>query len=270
MIGLAHAQTALRVLLALAAMSGAVTAQETSGDRIRYALPRATVFFSAGSFSEAEMARFARLADRGVIDIDTLLNHRRPESAPGPPITFMVRDRLSISRSFRRTILLPADRVRRDAAPYLHETTHILVPMAQECLWLSEGFASYVQSYVAEHIGGYDGYVFSWGGNRNIERLARRTLDSDLGRAALPFIGSFDEPKDLFQKRREVAEPLYVLAHSMVKFMIDRSSLDSVKTLVQSPDITGTSERITGRTIDRWKADWLDMLRSPRAGAAAP
>ena len=51
----------------------------------------------------------------------------------------------------------------------------------------------------------HDGYVFRWGDNGNIDRLARRTLNS---------------------------------------------------------------EPITGRTIDRWKADWLAMLGAPRSEPA--
>ena len=140
--------------------------------------------------------------------------------------------------------------------------------MKEDCVWLSEGFASYVQSYVAERIGGYDGYVFSWGGNRNIDRLARRTLSSDLGRAALPYVGGAGEPEDLFEKRREVAQPLYVLAHSLVKFMVENTSLEKVKTLVQASNIAGSAATLTGRTIDAWKTDWLAMLNGPRPEVA--
>jgi hypothetical protein len=253
----------------LLAPSAPVDAQQVNGNRVRYEMDRATVLFEAGSFTPEEMGRFALLADRGLKDIDTLLNHREPGAKTGPTVTFVVRDEIPMSRSFRRTILLPADRVHRDTAPYLHEATHVLVPMKEDCLWLSEGFASYVQSYVAEKIGGYDGYVFSWGGNRNIDRLARRTLASDLGRAALPYVGGPGEPPDLLEKRREVAQPLYVLAHSMVKFMVENAGLDRVKTLVQAADIGGAAKPVTGRSVDEWKTDWLAMLNAPRAEAAA-
>jgi len=252
----------------LALVAPGLEAQEVNGDRVRYELTRATVLFEAGAFSAEEMGRFALLADRGIQDIDTLLNHKGPGVRTEPTITFVIRESIPMSRTIRRTIMLPADRVHRDSAPYLHEATHVLVPMKEDCLWLSEGFASYVQSYVAERIGGYDGYVFSWGGNRNIDRLARRTLNSDLGRAALPYVGGAGEPADLFEKRREVAQPLYVLAHSLVKFMVEKTSLDKVKTLVQASNIEGSASAVTGRTIDAWKADWLAMLAAPRAEAA--
>jgi hypothetical protein len=253
----------------LAFIAPVTQAQEVSGNRVRYEMTRALVVFESGTFSAEDMGRFAFLADRGIGDIDTLLNHAAPGAAGLPRITFLVRDSVLMSRSFRRTVMLPADRVRRQAAPYLHETTHILVPMKEDCLWLSEGFASYVQSYVAEKIGGYDGYVFSWGGNRNIDRLARRTLNSDLGRAVLPYVGGLGEPEGLFEKRREVAEPLYVLAHSLVKFMVERAGLDQVKSLVQAKGVASSAEQITGRTIGSWKADWLAALAAPGAEAAA-
>lgn len=256
----------LAPLLALEAPSA--RAQEVNGNRVRYELNRAVVLFDTGAFSAEEMGRFAVLADRGVQDIDTLLNHAGPGGRT-PLVTFVVREGLGMSRTFRRTIMLPADRVHRDSAPYLHEATHVLVPMKEDCLWLSEGFASYVQSYVAENIGGYDGYVFSWGGNRNIDRLARRTLNSDLGRAALPYVGGAGQPPDIFEKRREVAQPLYVLAHSLVKFMIEGSSLEKVKALVQAASIEGSAAAVTGRTIDAWKSDWLAMLKAPRAETAS-
>ena len=256
-------RTSLLVFILVLMIFPRVDAQEVTGNRVRYEMNRATVFFEAGTLSAEAMGEFAFLVDRGVDDIDVLLNHVVPGTKSGPRITFIIRDDNQISRSFRRTIMIPADRVRRQAAPYLHESVHVLLPMRDECLWLSEGFASYVQSYVAERIGGYDGVVFSWGGNRNIERLARRTLNSDLGRAALPYVGGAGEPDNLFERRREVAEPLYILSHSFVKFMIDQTTLDTVKALVQAPSIAASAAVITGKTIDVWKDEWLALMRTP-------
>ena len=250
-------------LLVLAGSNG--ESQEVRGNRVRYEMTRATVTFDDGAFPAEEMGRFALLADRGIQDIDTLLNKGGTRPGAGSRIAIVVREDQPMSRTFRRTIMLPAERVRRQAAPYLHEITHVLLPMKEDCLWLSEGFASYVQSYVAEHIGGDDGYVFSWGGNRNIDRLARRTLNSDSGRAALPYVGGAGEPVDLMEKRREVAQPLYILAHSFVKFIVENAGLDRVKALAQSVNIAGSAREMTGRTIEAWKADWLDSLRSPAA-----
>jgi hypothetical protein len=254
--------------MAVSAFQG--RAQLVQGDRVRYEMTRSVVLFEKDAFSEAAMKRFAELVDRGVRDIDRLVNHVETDGPAERRITFLVRDDIAMSRSYRRVVMLPGDRVRRDAAPYLHETTHILVPMKEDCLWLSEGFASYVQSHVAEKLGGYDGYVFSWGGNRNIDRLARRTLESSAGQAVLPYIGGKGEPPNLFENREQVAQPLYVLAHSFVKFMVESVGLDKVKALAQSGDIEGSAEKLTGRTIAVWKADWLTALQRRRTNSTAP
>jgi hypothetical protein len=259
-----HARLSLAVATVVANLTDPTTAQQVTGERVRYELSRATVVFDNGTLAPDQMGDFAVLVDRGIADIDTLLNGG---SSDGRRITYMVRDDGSISRSFRRTIILPADRVRRRAAPYLHETVHVLVPMREDCLWLSEGFASYIQSYVAENIGGYDGYVFSWGGNRNIDRLARRALGTENGRAALPYIGGKGQPPDIFEKRREVAQPLYVLAHSFVKHIVEGVGIGRVKAWSQARGIDERATEFTGRSIEEWKASWLAFLSAPADGA---
>jgi hypothetical protein len=254
----------LVVSAVLLAMAFQGRAQQVQGDRVRFEMTRSIVLFETGAFPAEAMTRFAGLVDRGVQDIDRLVNHVETGVFGARRITFLVRDDIDISRSYRHVVMLPGDRVRKDTAPYLHETTHILVPMKEECLWLSEGFASYVQSHVAEKIGGYDGYVFSWGGNRNIDRLARRTLNSSGGQAVLPYVGGRGEPPNLFENREQVAQPLYVLSHSFVKYIIEAVGLDKVKALAQSDNIEGSSERITGRTVQAWKAAWLASLQQRR------
>ena len=66
------------------------------------------------------------------------------------------------------------------------------------------------------------------------------------------------------ENRRDVAQPLYVLAHSLVKFMVESIGLEKVKSLVQSSNITASAESLTGRTVEAWKASWLTMLNSAR------
>jgi hypothetical protein len=232
------------------------------GQRVRYEVGRATVYFEVGEFSPEQMERFTRLAERGIGDIAAYLNDGPAPDAPR--VTFHVRSNLPMSRSFRRTVLLPAERVRNDRAPYLHETTHVVLPPKSDCLWLSEGFASYVQSYVAEHIGGYDGYVFSIGGNANVDRLARRYLARDGGRAVLPYVGAGGSPSEIWEERRHVAAPFYVLSHSFVKHLVERAGLPAVKALLLVDDVPAALARTTTRSVAQWKADWLTSLGEMR------
>jgi hypothetical protein len=145
-------------------------AQRGESDGVRFEKQRAVVVFERGRLSEAQMERFAGLVDRGIRDVERYLG----QAPSARRIRFFVGSRVSMSRTVRRTVLLPLERVKNDTAPYLHETVHVLAPPRCDCLWLGEGFASFVQSHVAEELGGYDGFVFSRGGNASVDRLARR------------------------------------------------------------------------------------------------
>jgi hypothetical protein len=248
------------LLLPAALLPGA---DEYPADRVRYDMERATVYFEAGRLTPAEMQRFAGLVDRGIGDIQAYLG--ADETPPGK-ITFYVSTRVPMSRAFRRTVLLPLERVRSDSAPYLHETTHVLLPSRSDCMWLGEGFASYAESYVSEHIGGYDGAVFSRGGNREIDGQARRYLATEDGRAVLPFVGECGSPPDVEWERARVAAPFYVLSQSFIKYMVGKAGLGWVKLAHASSDVPAAVEGSTGRALVRWKADWLASLDKRKTG----
>ena len=82
---------------------------------------------------------------------------------------------MPISRTWRRTVFLPVERVRQRRAPYLHEAVHALVPVFGRRTWLSEGLAGYLESFVSETRGGYDAHVFTRAGTRGIHAAARRS-----------------------------------------------------------------------------------------------
>jgi hypothetical protein len=142
------------------------------------------------------------------------------------------------------------------------------MPVRSRSMWLSEGFASYVQSYVAEHMGGYDGYVFSWGGNANVDRLARRYLARDGGKSVLPFVAGAGSPPDVWEERRQVAAPFYVLSHSFVKYLVEHAGLETVKKLVGAQDVEASLRRETERGLSEWKSDWLRSLDDSGGSAA--
>jgi hypothetical protein len=233
---------------------------ETVGDRVKYETPRATVFFDVGAFPQPQMERFVRLLEHGIADIEGYLQPAEAGAPEVPRITYRIAADIPLSRTLRRTVELPAERVKIDRAPYLHETTHVLMPVRSRSLWLSEGFASFVQSHVAEHVGGYDGYVFSMGGNANVDRLARRYLAREQGRRVLPYVGGPGSPPELWDERYQVAAPFYVLSHSFVKYLVERAGLPAVKELVRAPDVGGALERASKRSLEQWKADWLASL----------
>src|SRR5262245_1504480 len=165
-------RVAIRAAMTAAVLSGApMEAQERS----RYETERAIVEFDAGELTPDEMQGFARLVDRGISDLESVLRTRPGRGARS--IRYVVTERAPISMTFGRTVYLPLERVRTRSAPYLHETVHVLLPARSEnCPWLVEGFASYLESWVSENMGGYDAHVFSRASDAGIHRAAAELL----------------------------------------------------------------------------------------------
>jgi hypothetical protein len=207
----------------------------------------------------SEQRAFAGLVERGVADLERVLKVSAPiEPRSGRRLRYVVSRRISMSRTFGRTVLLPSSRVRDGEAPYLHETVHALLPTANRSTWLSEGLACYLESWTAEHVGGYDAHVFTRAGDRTIHQAAVRYLKTASGRAVLPWIGAPGAQPGLFEDRDSVARPFYVLSHSFTKYLVEKLGLDAVTGLAASPDAEGELDRVSGRDALRWRADWLD------------
>jgi hypothetical protein len=220
---------------------------------------RAVLFFEAGPLSQDEMTEFANLVDKGIKDIGTFLGVSLP---PESKIRYYISGQFEISHSRGHSVYLPMARVANKSAPYLHETTHVIAPCPECPMWFSEGLASFVQSYVSEHMGGYDGIIFARRGNRGIDRDALRWLGNERGQAVLPFIGKTEEPPQIGEDRSNVAAPYYVMAQSLVKFMAENTEMEKLRAVMADADFDDALKRMTGKTPEEWKQKWLIRIRS--------
>ena len=219
---------------------------------------RASLWFDSGALGPNQMDRFSKLVDRGIANIDAYLgrSHRGRRK-----IQYFISSRVEISHSTANSVFLPVDMVRDRTAPYLHETTHVVAPCDNCPMWFSEGLASYVQSYVSEHAGGYDGGVFSQSGNRGINQDARRWLASDSGQAVAPYIGVAGEPPAVNYDRSNVAAPFYVMAQSFVGFIVRRAGIEKIRLVFGADDFDAAMLSATGKSAAQWKEQWLAELR---------
>jgi hypothetical protein len=234
------------------------------GEREEVTTGRALLVYARGDLDADEARAFARLLDQGVTDVESVVSSGLPPGTAEPPrVRFVVTPRVGISRAFRSTVLLPLGRVRARSAPYLHEITHVLVPSRSDCTWLTEGLASYIESRVAETLGGYDAHVFTRGGNAGIDAAARRRLRGPRAADLLAYVGGSGQPPDLDADRSGVARPFYVLSQSFVKFLADRAGVDAVVAAAASADPPRVLAARTGRPVEAWKAEWLAWLRAP-------
>jgi hypothetical protein len=263
--------TTVRIAAALvmASLARDGLAQDASARRERYATSRVVLESEAGALGRDEAAAFAELLDRGISEIEALVGPGLPAWARrSGPVRVIVSQRVSMSRTYGHTILLPAERVRTRSAPYLHESVHALVPFRGTRVWLSEGLACYLESWVSEHRGGYDAHVFTRAGNRGIHAVARRWLARDAGQAVLPWVGRGGQPPEMDADRSGVARPFYVLSHSLLKHLVDSVGIDRVVRLLTEGDEPKIFERETGRSESSWKDDWLAAVAAPPSASA--
>ncbi len=229
--------------------------------RIRIETERAVVEFDAGAMGDAEMREFAALADRGIGDIEALVAPGlAPESRRRQRVRYVVTERVDLSRTYGSTVLLPLERVRAGRAPYLHETAHAVLPERRDWPWLSEGFASYLESWVSENRGGYDAHVFSRAGDRGVHRAALLHLSVAGGRDVLPYVGREGVPPGFDSERWRVARPFYVLSHSLCKYLVDHAGLPVVVGLLAAVEGRDTLPEATGRGREAWRRAWLEHL----------
>jgi len=232
--------------------------------RARHETERAVIEYDPGTLSAVEVDEFGRLVDQGIADIESLVAPSLPAWARrGGRLRYVVSARVGMSRAFRSTVLLPLERVRSHSAPYLHESTHLLVPFRGSRVWLSEGFASYLESWISENRGGYDAHVFTQAGDGGIHEAARGWLGRPEGRAVLPWVGAPGEPPAMGRDRQGVARPFYVLAWSLTKHLVDAVGIDPVVRLVVEGGSPTAFEGLTGRSEAEWRREWLRALDEP-------
>ncbi len=239
---------------------------------VRYDQEGAVLYYEKDALTPAEMEAFSTLVSQGVKDIEKLLNvpddKRRTGASPGsPPIFYYISTRIDISRSRMRNVYLPLWRVQRRAAPYLHETAHVIARCSECPMWFSEGFASWVQSHVSENLGGYDAKVFVRGGNRGVDGEAAHWLGTPNGQAVLPYMAG-GVPPEIWTERLAVGAPFYVIAQSLVKYLVARAGIEKVGALSDSSDFDQDLESATGDKLVTLTSAWLTSIGLPSAGVA--
>ena len=224
-------------------------------------LGRVKLRYEQDVLSSEQAKGFVERAARGILAVEELLGLKASRGL----IRFEIRGAGAISFARERTIHLPAERVRSETAPYLHELAHALAPCLHAPPWFCEGFACYVECAVAERGGGYDSHLFTANGNAGVDTDAARWLADARGRAVLPFVGARGMPRRIVEDRHGVAAPFYVLSHSLIRFLAERWGIAVVARLARTRRFTQTVRRETGRTMSGWREAWLDRMRGEGA-----
>jgi hypothetical protein len=131
---------------------------------------------------------------------------------------------------------------------YLHELTHLLTPQHSD--WVSEGLAVYLN----DKLGGDGGFP---------------NYGSDIDQLALSYLNETDILENVgdetyYPSRSElmtgVGQGWYILSGSFVKYMIEKTGIESFMQIYSAPDMQAGLEEITKKTLREWKTEWLSYL----------
>ena len=235
--------------------------------------PNVIVWVQRGRLDAAQLRDFTALADEGVANVRRYLGQTL--DAPGAddaPVHIYISDRVhlaSVTIDPLPHIFIHTDSVLSGRAPYLHEIVHALAQWSwRRSEWMAEGFANHAAAEVARRYGGFHA---TGPEPRGLAALGVH-LDSDEGREVLPLIGLWGRRGDyapaqraLFEKvltqRRRYAGPYYTLAWSYVDFLMAELGLAGLHRVATAADPDAEARRLTGRSLDRLKTEWLSGLR---------
>lgn len=274
---------ALSLLLAMlrptAARAQPAAARGTAGDdsvatRLRAAVapietPRARLWVEPGALTDAQARDFAARFTVGVDAIERTLGRTLDRARYGTDrIDVFVAGGIGAShvyggyahmRHAKPWLYLDAARVRTGAAPYLHETTH-LVAWRFGSHSLREGLASWVESTVSARGEGEHSQLFGVRDVASADRLAVAAVATVDGEAALRAVGRpGGADATITAGPPEARAAYYVLSQSFVRHLVERVGLPTTLALMES-DSADAYERLTSRPLDAWRADWLAAI----------
>ncbi|HEX2079744.1 MAG TPA: hypothetical protein VHG08_18660 [Longimicrobium sp.] len=233
--------------------------------------PRVVLWAQLDALPEEEARAFAQELDAGVAAIERLTGERLDRAHYGDSVVHVfVSGRVTVSHVYggyahprytRPYLYLNPQRVRRRAAPYLHELTHIV-------LWrfgshsLREGFASYVEGRLAEEGVGYNSGVFGPGPRAEVDSAAADVLSRGVGTAVLPWIGrsGATDPSITNAEAPEMRSAFYLLTRSFVQHLLDEIDIPTFIRLYRAEDTEAAYRELTGRSLEEWRASWTRAL----------
>ncbi|MGZ8469423.1 MAG: hypothetical protein ACXW61_08020 [Gemmatirosa sp.] len=230
--------------------------------------PRARLWVEPGALTAEQARSFAAQFTVGVEAVERTLGRTLDRARYGTDrIEVFVADGVGAShvyggyahmRHAKPWLYLDAARVRADAAPYLHETTH-LVAWRSGSHSLREGLASWVESTVSARGEGEHSQLFGVSDLASADELAHRALATPAGERALAAIGRPGPADAITAGRPDERAAYYVLSQSFARHLVERVGLPTTLQLMEA-DAADAYGRLTGQSLDRWRASWLAAL----------
>lgn len=154
-------------------------------------------------------------------------------------------------------IFFSAKRLRRNALPYLHETTHLILRRFI-ALWLREGMAEWVAAQVGKQLG--KGHVAFYGEeqDQNVHALASGILQHESKDLVLAALGTNGIPRF---RNTEVRRLFYIASTSFVDYLSTRLQHQQLLQLYNAADTEQALKVFLSAEPDCIRRDWMGFIQ---------
>ena len=248
---------------------------------IKITAGKAICWFPKDSLTEQKMTEIANMINTGINATEKFINAPLPWQMHQPlePYTLYFRyDRFISHASQAGFVCIPFWRIKEEKSPWLHEILHEMLNAVSGSWfsktitdedfdknfpnWLSEGLPDYISLSVSleNNLQWFD--VFSNSSQTNIDSLFKKEMGSEKGTYILSFIGTKGVMPELSSKERILYAPaFYHGSSSFIRYLSDNYGLKMLLTAFsQFKKELETIERLTGKTLDVLKKEWLAKL----------
>ena len=209
----------------------------------------AVIHFEPDYLSVRQMIESAERIERGVREVETYLGPEfMKRDLLRQPLAYFVRDGDFISNARGGKITLAY--LRGGAAPYVHETVHLLASYNLSQRWLAEGLAVFLN----DELGGYPAFP-NYGDD--LDGLSGKMLENPSLTEVLSFDNGYTRGSRVGREKRRA---FYVLSGSLVQYIEHRYGRRKLLTLYQS----GDCRAILGVSFEQLRSDWLGYLGGGR------
>lgn len=250
--------------------------QQLEKDGITCTREHVIVRYAPDSVDPARQAAFCDQAETGVRAIREYLGATLdPAGGRDAPVVFHVSPKVRQAHASMAEdephVYLPALRVQRDVAPYLHEAVHVLARWSRgKALWLGEGLPEHVAAAVAAQ---GQGKHHSPTEPRGLAALQEH-LASSQGQELLPLIGvdglPYSGPPEvqamlsrLFRQRDAYAPAYYTMSWSFVDYLVARLGLASLARIGQCAAPAECLIDESGNSLGALRDEWLATVAAP-------
>ena len=229
---------------------------------------RAVLWFDTPVHETDKAKQFAQELTKGIEAIETFTGKQFDAAYYGSPkIEYFISAHTTVSHVYHGYhhnagksmpyIFFSSKRFERNAIPYLHETTHLILRDFTS-LWIREGMAEWVAREVAKELGKGHIAFYDKTESGNAHHLTADMVQHNGVEFVQGLVGTNGIPEF---KNTEVRRLFYIASTSFVDYLSAFMTKERLLQLYLADDTNEALAKMMGKSTEELKADWITAVQ---------